>query len=94
MKELRDKKTILKLYEHNLNYYSEYTEQYKETLKEFNIKRDEVEMLLTIEQREKLMEVFEIRGKMEGELERQRFIEGFSMAVKVIFEGLGKDIDI
>ena len=43
------------------------------------------------EQKEILEELFEMRGKLEGELEKQRFIEGFSMAVEIIFEALGKE---
>ena len=94
LKDLKNKKMILELYRYNINYHSEYTDEYKKILKEFNQKRDEIDKILTIEQKEILEELFEMRGKLEGELEKQRFIEGFSMAVKVIFEGLGKDIDI
>ena len=85
MNEVKDKNTIYKLYEFYKNEYMKPTEKYKDLLSEFNNLRDKTKEMMTVEEVSKLFETYNM---LLTEQSKQYFMDGFSLGVKLIVEGL------
>lgn len=88
MNNLKDKKTILKMFEFYRNYLGETTDEYKEMLKNFNLMKENFTNALIEEQKEELDKLFEYSGMITSEENKEYFIGGYSLATKLIVEGL------
>lgn len=88
---MENKETILKLYELFILNGLNSTPQYSEMLSSYTELREELEQSLTEEQKEKLQILEELQHNMNTEDNQQVFVEGFSVATKLIMESLNKD---
>ena len=88
MEKLNDKQTILKLYEFYRDYLRENTEEYTEILQQLNTQRHELDKIITEEQKNSIDKFAELYGMLSGEENKLYFMGGFSLATKLIVEGL------
>lgn len=88
---MENKETILKLYELFILNGLNSTPQYSEMLSKYTELREELNQSLTKEQKEKLDILEELERNMNTEDNQQVFVEGFSVATKLIMESLNKD---
>lgn len=88
MKEYTDRKMICKLYEFYKNEYMKPSENCQVLLSEFNKLRDKANEVMTVEKTEYVNKLFETYNVLVSEQNKQYFIDGFSLGVKLIIEGL------
>lgn len=88
---MKNNKTILHLYNELVSLEMENTPKYRQALSEFVDVRDELDKSLNEEEKKKLDKLDDLYHKMGCEEDKQNFIEGFSIAVKLITEAIYKN---
>lgn len=85
---MESRESILKLYKDFVSLSMENTPPYSEMLSSYNEIREELNSTLTEEQKQKLEVLEKLQDDMNEEEDKQAFVEGFSLATRLLLEAL------
>ena len=88
---MKDKETILKLFELYIDEVYERTDEYEELSAQVLKYEDELYQELTEEQKPKFDKIIELENKLSDVTDKQCWVYAFSLATKLIIEGLRED---